>query len=138
MNRRTFRSKADGMNRRTLVWHCLACLERYTDAKPKACACGEKKFAFFPSKAEANRFAALNLQQRAGLIAGLTLQPSFPITSRRDPAKTLFTYRADFSYVRDGETIIEDVKGLATDVFLMKKALVEDEHGITINVVKAR
>lgn len=139
MTGRAFRSKADGMNRRTLTWHCMACDVRFTNSRPKSCtACGHSVLAFFPSKAEANRYAALRLQERAGLIVGLVLQPSFAIRSQRDPLRTLFTYRADFQYTRDGQQIIEDVKGLETDVFKLKKALVEDQHGITINIVKAR
>ena len=39
-------------------------------------------------------------------------------------------------YTEDGVRIVEDCKGLETDVFIMKKKLVFAIHGVTITVVK--
>lgn len=47
-------------------------------------------------------------------------------------------YYADFTYVKDGETIVEDVKASAKfqdDVYRIKKKLMLHVHGITINEV---
>lgn len=82
----------------------------------------------FHSKAEAARYGELKLLALAGEICGLTLQPKYPIG---DPV--VAHYIADFQYYRkDGEFIVEDVKGVRTPVYRLKKKLVEAQHGIRI------
>lgn len=86
---------------------------------------GEK----FDSKKEAARWHQLNLEQRAGLISNLRRQVPFELTvNGRKVAK----YVADFTYRRDGEAITEDVKGVKTAVYLLKRNLMMACHGITI------
>lgn len=90
----------------------------------------------FDSKAEYSRYNTLKIQLQAGLIQNLTLQPKFDFTLQ-NRKKKLFTYIADFSYVdtQTGKTIIEDVKGVKTPVYRLKKKLIEALHGIEITEI---
>lgn len=94
----------------------------------------------FASKREAKRYGELKLLERAGLISCLELQPRFPFTLRgtfSNEAKHIFTYVADFSYLdHDGTGIVvEDVKGVRTEVYKLKRKLIEEQYGITITEV---
>lgn len=75
-----------------------------------------------PSKAEAKRCDELHLLQRAGQIHRLEREPSFPVSIN---GIKVFTYKADFSYFTDSERVIEDVKGMVTPVYRLKKKAVE-------------
>jgi hypothetical protein len=86
----------------------------------------------FDSKREAKRYTELLLLMRAGQIRNLTLQPEF---SFKLNGKKLFTYRADFSYYEGSDFVVEDVKGIRTPVYKLKKKIVEETHGITIREV---
>ena len=88
----------------------------------------------FDSKKEAARYQELKLMERAGTILGLQLQPKFPIFIN---GKKVFEYRADFQYYDSDETtrIVEDVKGVKTDVYKLKKKCVEASYGIEITEV---
>lgn len=83
----------------------------------------------FDSKAEARRYADLKLMERADLIQGLELQPSFELLpSFRDKtgkSHRAIVYRADFRYIEvaTGEIIVEDVKGMETREFKMKRKM---------------
>lgn len=128
-----FRSKLHGMQTRKAVYTCLRCLADYT-AKTKQCACGSPEVHYFPSMAERERFARLRFLERAGEITQLRLQPAFPIVVN---AKKVMTYKADFEYqTREGKRVIEDVKGIETDVFKLKRKLVEAFYGLTLTIVK--
>jgi hypothetical protein len=41
-------------------------------------------------------------------------------------------YRADFVYKRNGEMVVNDVKGYRTKVYLKKKRLMKSVHNIEI------
>ncbi len=88
----------------------------------------------FDSKAEARRYSELKLAEQAGEITALELQPKFSIDIN---GKHICTYIADFKYTdnRTGRTVIEDVKGVKTPVYRLKKKLVEALHGITIQEI---
>jgi hypothetical protein len=75
-----------------------------------------------PSKAEAKRCGELHLLQKAGQIRLLEREPSFPVVI--DGTK-VFTYKADFSYFTESERVVEDVKGMLTPVYKLKKKIVE-------------
>jgi len=78
----------------------------------------------FASKKESERYALLKTWEKDGAIRDLELQPTFPIYINN---KKVCLYVADFSY-RDAETghkHVEDVKGYKTDVYRLKKRLVE-------------
>ncbi len=87
----------------------------------------------FDSKAEAKRYAELKLLERGKVINNLELQPKFKIlgTLRVDGHRTMSVkyYIADFMYQRDGKTIVEDVKGMKTPVYQLKKQLFLSLYG---------
>ena len=89
----------------------------------------------FASKAEAKRYGELKLRERAGEIAGLVLQPRFPLTVN---GVKIGTYVGDFLYYdKDCQvTTVEDVKGVATPVYRIKRRLMQALHGIEIVEVK--
>lgn len=101
----------------------------------------------FDSKLEAERYAQLKMMERAGVIRGLELQPSFElIPSFRKNNKTWrrTVYKADFRYIlaENDKTIIEDVKGstaVITDVFRLKQKLFEYKYPeFTICIVTSK
>lgn len=92
----------------------------------------------FASKAEARRYSELRMLERAGEIVKLELQPKFPLMHA---GKKLATYIADFRYVVPGyrpltdREVVEDVKGMKTPVYRLKKKMVEAQYGIEITEV---
>lgn len=94
---------------------------------------------WFGSKREAARFVVLSQEQLAGTITGLQLQPQFPleVTTAGGVRIIIGRYVADFSYWRVGSAIqvIEDVKGMKTDLYSWKKKHVEAEYGIHVTEV---
>ena len=89
---------------------------------------------WFASKAEAARYSELKFMEQAGEIKNLILQPSYAIVIA---GKKICTYRADFQYEDMRGKIIEDVKGVLTPIYRLKKKLVEAVHGVTITEVRA-
>ena len=82
--------------------------------------------AIYDSKKEAHRAAELNLMLKNGEIITLARQVRFRLTKGIE-------YVADFVYTtKDGEQIIEDVKGIKTDVYKLKKKLMKELRGIEI------
>lgn len=82
----------------------------------------------FDSIAESQRYKELKLLERAGKIKKLKLQPRFLLQdSFRKNGKTYrkIEYVADFQYIENGKTIVEDVKGIQTDVFKLKHKIFE-------------
>lgn len=85
----------------------------------------------FASKKEARRYSELRLLERAGEIRSLQLQPSFPIVIN---GVKVCNYVADFGYVdHKGNPVVEDVKGVRTPVYRLKKRLVKAVHGVDIH-----
>lgn len=85
----------------------------------------------FDSAKEAKRYIELKLLERAGEISNLELQPRFLLQeSFKKNGKTYrkIDYVADFKYIEKGKTIVEDVKGLQTDVFKIKHKLFEKRY----------
>ena len=83
----------------------------------------------FDSKKEANRYGELRLLERFGKIANLKLQPEFACVVN---GKKVCKYTADFRYTTPSGEVIEDVKGVKTTVYRIKKKLVEALFGIEI------
>ena len=85
----------------------------------------------FDSKREAARYCELKLMEKAGIIDSLYLQPRYDIVVN---GQKICFYKADFKYF-DSELkkwIIEDVKGMKTPVYNLKKKLVKACHNIDI------
>lgn len=90
----------------------------------------------FDSKREAARYAELKMMQHQGVIERLELQPVYQISINTRP---VCKYIADFRYWCNTRQryVVEDVKGVQTAVFRLKKKLVEAQYyPIKIEVVK--
>lgn len=83
----------------------------------------------FDSKREAQRYGALQLMLKAGLISNLRLQVPYQITVN---GKKVCRYVADFVYSENGKEVVEDVKGMKTPVYNLKKKLMEAVFGVVI------
>lgn len=82
----------------------------------------------FPSKREAERYCELKLFLRAKEIKNLELQPRFLLqdgfVDKAGNEHKKIEYVADFMYIdKCGKTVVEDVKGVLTDVYKLKKKL---------------
>lgn len=95
----------------------------------------------FASQKEARRYQELKLRERAGEIRDLKLQPEYPLHVVRlyrngwpIEIATVAKYIGDFEYTvcETGEIITEDVKGVRTSTYTLKRKLVAAIHGITI------
>lgn len=86
----------------------------------------------FDSKKEGMRYVLLKDMVRHGEIEELELQPRFDIFINQIK---ICTYVADFRYRLDGERIVEDVKGMRTQVYKLKKKMVEAFYGFEITEI---
>lgn len=83
----------------------------------------------FDSKRESRRYLDLKLLERAGEIENLQLQVPILMQGQLGPIKTptgrQARYVADFTYTetKTGLFVVEDSKGMRTDVYLLKKAI---------------
>ncbi len=82
----------------------------------------------FDSLREADRYCELKLLEKANEIRNLELQPRFLLQDKfKDKMGTThrkIEYVADFMYVdKDDKKIVEDVKGVMTDVYKLKKKM---------------
>jgi len=86
----------------------------------------------FDSKKEAKRYEALRADPT---VTALTLQPKYDLLAHDlqtgEPVKVGY-YKADFKYLLNGEEVVEDVKGVKTPIYRLKKKMVEATHGIEI------
>lgn len=94
----------------------------------------------FDSKKERNRYKELRLLERAGEISNLELQPRFLLQDKfKKNGKTYrkIEYVADFKYIENGKTIVEDVKGMQTDVFKLKHKIFEKVYpDLELRIIK--
>lgn len=93
----------------------------------------------FASQAEARRYRELLLLGQAGRLRNLELQPRF---SLKVDGVTVATYVADFRYEERRldrvalrylwDDVVEDVKGMKTPMYRLKKKFVEAQYGVQI------
>lgn len=89
----------------------------------------------FDSKREADRYLVLKSMEEDGAIEDLRRQvryelvPAFDVDGRH--YRPVY-YVADFVYREDGHEVIEDVKGMRTDVYRLKAKLVAYRYGMNI------
>lgn len=106
----------------------------------------------FDSKKEYKRFCELSLLERAGEITNLQKQvPYLLIPEQRAPSTEVYkkgsragqpkpgpvlerrvVYIADFVYQQNGETVVEDTKGIKTKEYIIKRKLLLYRYGIRI------
>ena len=104
----------------------------------------------FDSKKEYKRFCELSLLERAGEITNLQRQvPYLLIPEQRAPSTEVYkkgyragqpkpgpvlerkvVYIADFVYQENGETVVEDTKGIKTKEYIIKRKLLLYRYGI--------
>jgi hypothetical protein len=80
----------------------------------------------FRSTLEANVYQLLKLWRAAGRISDLKVQPLFvlqPKMRRDGKAIRAITYTADFSFTRDGKTVVVDAKGFHMEVYRIKRKM---------------
>lgn len=87
----------------------------------------------FASKAEATRWQQLGLLERAGEITGICRQVRFPLEVC---GVKVTTYVADFVY-QDAKRgrVIEDVKGVSTPLFKLKRKMFEAIYQQEITII---
>lgn len=89
----------------------------------------------FDSIAEKDRFIELRMLETKGYIKGLKLQVPFVLISKSEYGRDI-RYIADFTYYIDKELVVEDVKGVLTKEYKLKKRLMQEKYHITIQEVK--
>lgn len=89
----------------------------------------------FDSHKEAMHYLYLkDLEDKGEIIKG-TLQLQVPFTFIYE-GKKIFRYIADFVYqTKDGKEHVIDVKGVRTQLFNLKKKLIEAQYGVEIEIV---
>ena len=100
---------------------------------------GEK----FDSKLEYIRWCGLLVAEKAGVISELKRQVPFiiaPAVKFYDEKRALppMKYVADFTYLENGELVVEDSKGVQTPDFRIKRRLMITVHGIQIRLTGVR
>jgi len=86
----------------------------------------------FDSKKEAKRYRELLLLEKSGEITDLVLQKKFNIKGEYGSG---CYYLADFFYIKDGEEVIEDVKGYDTPVSKLKRKLLKSFYNIDVTII---
>lgn len=104
----------------------------------------------FDSKREAKRYGELLLLEKVGAITNLQRQVKYVlIPAQREPdtvgvrggihkgklIEKECAYYADFVYEQDGETVVEDTKGMRTTEYVIKRKLLLYIHGIRITEI---
>ena len=93
----------------------------------------------FDSKKEAEFYAKLKLRERAGEISHLRLQPRYLLQEAfKHEGKQYreIEYIADFEYIENGETVVVDVKGFKTAVYMIKKKLFLYKYGDKVKFIE--
>lgn len=89
----------------------------------------------FDSAKEAKRYTRLRALEEEGRIQHLRLQVPFELLPSFECDGVKYrgmSYVADFVYVRDGKVVVEDVKGVKTPEYKMKKKLMAYVNHINI------
>jgi len=84
----------------------------------------------FASAREANRYGELKLLEKAGQIRCLRRQVEYELHAFG--GKVVGKYVADAVYLEGGREIVEDTKGVRTEVYRWKKRHMLAEYGIRI------
>ena len=109
------------------------------------------KIEGYDSKKEYRRAKELKLLEKKGIITGLQEQVKYELISpqyrfyevqgvrkmlrKKELLERGVYYIADFVYYRDGEYVGEDMKGVRTKEYIIKRKLMLYVHGIRIQEV---
>ena len=89
----------------------------------------------FDSSKEAYRYLVLKGMEENGSIENLRRQVRYELVPAFDVDGKHYRpvyYVADFVYVEDGKTVVEDVKGVRTDVYKLKSKLFARRYGMVV------
>lgn len=89
----------------------------------------------FDSRKEADRYLVLKGMEEDGSIEDLRRQVRYELVPAFDADGKHYRpvyYVADFVYVEDGHDVVEDVKGMRTDVYKLKSKLFARRYGMSI------
>lgn len=97
----------------------------------------------FDSRKEARRYEELMLLARVGQISGLQRQVKYVLIPaqydgegrKRRCLERECAYLADFVYTENGQTVVEDTKGMRTKDYIIKRKLMLYVHKIKIREV---
>lgn len=103
----------------------------------------------FDSKREYLRYRELLLLERAGAITNLERQVKYVLIpaqyevigytkTGKEKKKCIereCSYMADFQYIENGKTVVEDTKGFRTKDYILKRKMLLYFHGIKIREV---
>lgn len=115
---------------------------------------GAKKVEYngmmFDSKRECRRYKELEILQQIGAISELRTQVKFVLIPAQREADTVgkrggiikgnliereVSYIADFVYVENDKTVVEDAKGMRTQEYILKRKMMLYFYGIRIKEV---
>lgn len=116
-----------------------------TSEKPKLNKYQAQKCVYnglqFDSQKELRRYLELRLLERSGQITGLRRQVKFELIPAQKEEKgkcveRAVGYIADFVYQdENGQTVVEDTKGVKTKEYVIKRKLMLYRYGIKIREV---
>ena len=89
----------------------------------------------FDSRREADRYLVLKGMEDDGVIEDLRRQVRYELAPAFDVDGKHYRpvyYVADFVYREDGHEVVEDVKGMRTDVYRLKSKLFARRYGMSI------
>ena len=93
----------------------------------------------FDSQKEYRRYGELILLLKAGKITDLKRQVKFELTPNQyingELVERASNYIADFTYIENGELVVEDVKGMRTDLYKLKRKMLLHLYGIRVKEV---
>ena len=94
-----------------------------------------KKTGSYASKKEAKRAQDLKLMEKSGEICNLREQVKYLLIPKQEGEREC-SYIADFIFTnKNGDFVCEDVKGMRTPVFVIKRKLMLWVHGIRITEI---
>lgn len=76
----------------------------------------------FDSAKEARRYLDLKLLERCGEIKGLERQVRYELLPKNGRERAVY-YIADFRYEENGKRVVEDVKGVRTREYILKRKM---------------
>src|SRR3972149_3346468 len=90
----------------------------------------------FASQAEAARYRELKLLEQAGKIMGLLVHPRYRLDVN---GVKICDYEADFAFQTSlgAQLVVEDVKGIRTPVYKLKRKLMYARYSIEITEIDA-
>lgn len=89
----------------------------------------------FDSKREKDRYKTLKILENRGIISNLRRQVKYTLLESIKGVQREVSYRADFVYMKNGEEVVEDVKGMRTKEYILKKKMMRALLGIEIHEI---